>query len=121
MQQLMTTIGLEPWAAWLTAAVVLLLAEMFTPGFALACFSIGCLPAALAAALGGSWQWQLAAFAAASLVSFATIRPVVMRHFYARSQTVPTNVAAMAGKKGVVVAAFDPVTPSTTPRPSARS
>ena len=45
-----------------------------------------------------------------SLLAFVTVRPFVMRHFYNRSQTVPTNVSAMAGKEGVVIAAFDPVT-----------
>jgi membrane protein implicated in regulation of membrane protease activity len=42
------------WTTWLIAAAALLLVEMFTPGFLLACLAVGAVGAGAAAALGWS-------------------------------------------------------------------
>jgi len=50
------------WTTWLIAAAALLLVEMFTPGFLLACLAVGAVGAAAAAALGWSIELQLSLF-----------------------------------------------------------
>lgn len=101
---------LEPWAAWLVLGFVLLIGEVLTPGFLLACFAVGCAAAAGVASFDLTWPWQLSAFAATSLAVFFAIRPFVIKHLYKAGEGQRTNVDALVGERGLVVEAFDPVT-----------
>ncbi|MCF8212822.1 MAG: hypothetical protein K9I86_02915, partial [Cryomorphaceae bacterium] len=75
------------WTTWLIAAAALLLVEMFTPGFLLACLAVGAVGAAAAAALRLSIELQLSPFLAFSVLSLWLLRP-----------PLPTWVAATGGK-----------------------
>ena len=48
-------------------------------------------------------SWQLATFAIANAVLLATIRPLVVKGLYHRSDNRPTNVNALVGQTGTVV------------------
>lgn len=100
---------LEPWHAWIVAGVVLLIIEVVTPGFVVACFGIGCLVAGLTSLLGVGLLWEIAAFCVASVVLLLTLRPIVARHLTPRDGGLKTNVDALAGRRALVTEAIDPV------------
>ena len=49
---------MEIWQIWIVAALVLIIIEIFTSGFAIACLSVGCLLAAICAGFELSIAWQ---------------------------------------------------------------
>jgi membrane protein implicated in regulation of membrane protease activity len=65
------------WTTWLIAAAAMLLLEMFTPGFLLACLAVGAVGAAAGAALGWSIELQLSLFSAFSVLSLWLLRPLL--------------------------------------------
>lgn len=95
------------WYWWAGVAIVLLIAEIFVPGFFLLCLGIGCAGASIAAALGAGDAIQLLMFSALSLTGFFTIRPLLMKRFW-KDSGVKTNVDALVGQHGKVSQDFDP-------------
>lgn len=95
------------WHWWAGAAIVLLIAEIFVPGFFLFCLSMGCLAASLAAAVGGEETPQLVAFSVVSLIAFFTVRPILMKRMW-KDSGVLTNNEALVGQRGRVTQDFEP-------------
>ena len=95
------------WHWWAGAALILLIAEIFVPGFFLLCLGIGCAGASITAAIGLGSAAQLIAFSALSLLAFFTIRPLLMKRFW-KDNGVKTNVDALVGQRGKVSQDFDP-------------
>lgn len=100
---------MELWQIWVIAALLLFILEIFTAGFAVACFSIGALAAAVAAALGATILWQVVIFAIGSLIALVVVRPIVIRLFGKKDHT-PTNTDALIGRNGRVSETIDPET-----------
>jgi membrane protein implicated in regulation of membrane protease activity len=91
------------WAAWLIAAVLLLVGEILTPGlFFLGPVALAAGARAVVAALGGGIVWQLVAFLAGSVVSLGVLRPVARRHVRMPAQ-LRTGAAALEGQQAVVL------------------
>ena len=101
---------MSDWQIWIIAAALLLVAEMFTTGFWLACVAIGALAAAAVALLPVGLMTQVIAFAAAAVTSLVGLRPALARRFLHPPGELRTNVDALLGKTGIVTEAFDPVT-----------
>ena len=95
------------WQIWLIAALILLIAEMFTPAFFMASLAVGCLFAAVPAAMDLSLPWQLLTFSVGTLVGYFGARPFLLR-YASRKEDVRTNVEALSGKNGLVTEASDP-------------
>ena len=70
------------WVLWLIIALVFIILEIFTAGFAVACFSIGAVAAAIVAGVGLGLAWQLVAFSVFTILAFLIVRPLVIKHFY---------------------------------------
>lgn len=99
---------MEVYQIWLIAAIVLVIVEILTAGFGSICFAVGAALAALAAGLGvGSIAWQIAIFAAVSLLTFIFLRPIVVRFLDKKSKDVKTNAEALIGRKGIVSERID--------------
>jgi membrane protein implicated in regulation of membrane protease activity len=99
------------WQIWIVVAALLLVAEMFAPGFWLASVAVGCGAAAVAALLPIGLLGQVLVFAATTVGSLFGLRPVLVRRFlHARGMEVRTNMEALVGKSGVVTKRIDPVT-----------
>ena len=94
------------WHWWAGAAIVLLIAEIFVPGFFLFCVSMGCLAASAAAALGGTETVQLILFSIVSLIAFFTVRPLLMKRMW-KDSGVRTNNEALVGQRGRVTQDFE--------------
>lgn len=94
------------WHWWAGAALVLMIAEIFVPGFFLLCLGIGCIGGSITAAITPEPAAQLIAFSVLSLVAFFTVRPLLMRQFWKR-EDVKTNVDALVGQRGKVTQEFE--------------
>jgi len=100
---------LEDWHIWVIVGVVLLIAEIFTPGFVLACFGVACLVAAIFAAFDVGLTLEVIVFCIASVIAFFTVRPLFVKRFYrSDDEAAKTNVDALAGKEGMVAERIDP-------------
>lgn len=93
---------MEVWHIWVIVALVFVIVEMFTSGFAVMCISFGCLFGAGAAALDWDIKWQLLVFAVGTALAFMTVRPLVYKFFYKKSDEVKTNAEALIGRKAIV-------------------
>ena len=49
---------MEGWHIWVIIALVFVIVEMFTSGFAVMCISFGCVFGAVASALDWEIKWQ---------------------------------------------------------------
>lgn len=102
---------MSDWQVWIVLSALLLVAEMFAPGFWLASIAVGCLAAGVAGLLPIGLLGQILVFAGGSLASLFGLRPVLVRRFlHSRGTEVLTNVEALVGKTGVVTRQIDPVT-----------
>jgi membrane protein implicated in regulation of membrane protease activity len=101
---------MEDWLIWFLSAVVLIVAEMFTTGFWMACLAVGCVAAGLVGLVPfAGAALQTIAFTATSLASMIGLRPVMMRHFQlGPGSGVRTGVDALLGKTGVVLERIGP-------------
>jgi len=98
-----------PWYIWIISALGLFIAEIFTPGFLLACFGVASLVTGLLSFLGVGLQGQIVTFSISTIVVFFGIRPVLLKYF---DVSTKTNVDALIGKKGQVTERIDPETNS---------
>lgn len=92
---------------WLIAGVLLLIAEILTPGFVVVCFGIGALLAAIPALLGLHIAWQVAIFIAGSFLSLFFLRPFVRRISKHQEEQL-TGADALIGKTARVVRVIGP-------------
>ncbi len=101
---------MESWLLWLLAAVALLIAEMFTSGFWLACVAVGCAAAGLVGLLPFTGLVsQGITFVAASLLSLAGLRPALNRRFLpSGALALRTGVDALLGRTGYVTERIAP-------------
>lgn len=99
---------LDAWHLWMIAGLVLLIAEVFTPGFVVACFGVACLATGAGTALGAGPTLQVLLFIAAGTATYLGVRPFVLKHMDA-GPDLKTNVDALAGRPGRVTEAIDPL------------
>lgn len=95
------------WHWWAATALLMMILEIFAPGFFLFCLGIGAISASIAAAVGLGAAGQLLLFSVFSLVAFFTVRPVLMKRFWHKEE-VRTNADALVGMRGYVSQDFDP-------------
>lgn len=95
------------WQMWAVIAVLCLILELTAGDFFIICFSIGAVFAAACAALGGGFYWQLAVFAALTLVSLFLVRPFALRYLHRNEEQRMSNADALIGRRGRVVEAIE--------------
>jgi len=98
---------MDAWMIWAIAVIVLATLEIFVPSFFMMCLSFGALCGTIAAALGLGLAWQLAFFAAGSVLAFVFVRPIMMKYFIKKDK-VQTGVDALVGRRGRVSEPIDP-------------
>lgn len=103
-------VHLEAWQLWTFLAMILVIGEVFTPGFVLACFAIGALVSGLLAFWQFDVAYQLLGFSAASILAFLGVRPFAISHLAGNGEGIKTNAEALVGKQGVVRERVDPAT-----------
>lgn len=84
--------------AWIVIAVLLVIVEVFTSGFGIACFAIGAGFAAIMAACGLSLTWQLLFFGIGSLIAMLTVRPLMLKVLNRKEGDMASNTDALIGR-----------------------
>ncbi len=97
----------EIWHIWVLAGLLLLILEIFTPGFVVGVFGVACLIVAPFAGAGLTISSQLLIFGIATITLLLTTRPLVLKHFYGRGFEIKTNVDALVGQSGYVTDPID--------------
>lgn len=98
---------IEMWQLWIIISILLFIAEIFIPTFFAASLAIGCLIAGVFAFLDFGIKVQLFAFSIGTLLSFFTIRPLMLKYAHKNSKKVKTNVEAIVGRIGRVSVTID--------------
>ena len=93
------------WVMWIILGLVLIIAEVFTPGFVLLWFGVGALAAALASFLGAGLAAQFVLFIAVSAALTALSRTIFVNYFTARGEPegMKMGVDSLPGQVGTVV------------------
>ena len=93
------------WILWTVLGVVLVIAEIFTPGFVLLWFGVGALAAALASFIGLGLAAQFVVFIAVSSLLTALSRTILQKYFAGGDEPEGLRVgaAALPGQVGTVV------------------
>ena len=87
---------METWHIWAIVAMIFIVGEIFTSGFAFVCFAVGCVGGAIAAAAGAILEWQLGIFAIATFVAFLCVRPLLRK--LSSKDEIQTNADALIGR-----------------------
>jgi membrane protein implicated in regulation of membrane protease activity len=90
---------------WTVLGVILIIAEIFTPGFVLLWFGVGALAAALGAALGVGYPLQFLIFFVVSIALTAASRTIFANYFSREDDEsgLKMGADALPGKVGTVV------------------
>ena len=93
------------WILWTILGVILVIAEVFTPGFVLLWFGVGALAAALAAFLGAGLAAQFILFIVVSSALTALSRTIFVNYFTRDGEHdgLKSGAAGMPGQIGTVV------------------
>jgi membrane protein implicated in regulation of membrane protease activity len=93
------------WILWTILGVILIIAEVFTPGFVLLWFGVGALAAALASFLGAGLAAQFVIFIVLSSALTALSRTIFVNYFTGRDEPegMKMGVASLPGQIGTVV------------------
>ena len=93
------------WILWTILGVVLVIAEVFTPGFVLLWFGVGALAAALAAFLGAGVAAQFILFIVVSSALTALSRTIFVNYFTGHDEPegMKMGAASLPGQVGTVV------------------
>ena len=94
------------WILWTILGVLLVIAEVFTPGFVLLWFGVGALAAALASLLGLGLAAQFLVFILLSTLLTALSRTIFVNYFSRPGETGGTlrsGADALPGQVGTVV------------------
>ncbi len=93
------------WILWTVLGVILIITEIFTPGFVLLWFGVGALTAALAALVGLSYPLQFLIFFVVSTILTAASRTLFVNYFSSKKDGShhKFGVDALPGKIGTVV------------------
>lgn len=98
------------WHLWVIIGIALLILEIFTPGFIVACLGVAFLVVSIPAFFGWDIKSQIVVFSAANLVIFFYIRPFFLKFLSPNKPEVRTNTDALIGKIGIVSQEIDPQT-----------
>ncbi|MBO8445207.1 MAG: NfeD family protein [Bacteroidetes bacterium] len=93
---------MEIWHIWVIVALVLVVVEIFTQGFAVLCLAFGAGAAAIAAACSAELTGQLIWFSVVTLISFVLVRPMLLKFFRKGRAGRESGTAALKGREAVV-------------------
>jgi membrane protein implicated in regulation of membrane protease activity len=93
--------GEHAWAAWLAAAALLAVAEMFSLDLILVMLAVGAIAGAITAALDLNVAIQLIAAAGTSIAMLALVRPSLVKRLHT-GPDLQLGHGKLVGKQGVV-------------------
>ena len=99
---------MEVWHIWIIISLLFFILEIFTPGFAVACLSIGAIGGAIATLVGWEFKFQLLVFAITSIVALVSVRPLVIKFLKSKKKETLTNTDALIGREAIVTETIQP-------------
>lgn len=99
----------EAWHIWVAAALIFLIAEIFIPGFILACLAVGAVGGAIGDLLGLGWEGQTLIASLTATLSLIFIRPMAMKAWFS-GNGVKTGTDAIIGRTAEITTEVDPKT-----------
>ncbi len=94
---------------YLLIALGCFVGELFTMEFSLTCVGLGLLGAAVTSWIGGALGLQIAVFIVVALASWLGVRPLALKHLYAKTKEMKTPAEDVIGKQAVVEVDIDPL------------
>lgn len=94
------------WILWVILGVILIIAEIFTPGFVLLWFGIGAIAAALGALVGVGYPVQFLLFFVVSIALTAASRTIFTKYLMRESHeggSYKSGADSLPGQVGTVV------------------
>ncbi|HKP71471.1 MAG TPA: NfeD family protein [Pyrinomonadaceae bacterium] len=93
------------WILWVVLGVILIIAEIFTPGFVLLWFGVGAMAAALASVVGLGYQLQFLIFFIVSMALTAASRTIFTKYLGRRHEegAYKSGADSLPGQVGTVV------------------
>ncbi len=89
---------MEVWHIWAIVALIFIIVEIFTYGFAVICLGFGCVAASIASACGAGFKFQLLWFAIVTFLAFLLVRPLAVKYFRHGHRGRPSGIAALVGR-----------------------
>ncbi len=93
------------WIVWIALIFIFVTIELVTLDFTFAMIAVGSLAGLGANILGAPWWLQIIAAAVFSMLLLLIIRPILLRVMRRGADPTPSNLAALIGMGGRVVAA----------------
>lgn len=90
---------MDIWQIWLAVGLAMAVLEIFTSGFAVLCFGIGAVGAAVVAAVTPDIRWQVGAFVLCSFIALLYVRPFFKKIFSHGKPAPKSGVEALIGRK----------------------
>ncbi len=104
----MGSFTIDPWVYWVVAGIILIIAEILTPGvFFFICLGLGALLAAISTLFTEIWWIPWLVFVSLSALLVLASRPLV-RRLERKVSAERTTIDALLGKEARVVAAIEP-------------
>jgi membrane protein implicated in regulation of membrane protease activity len=94
---------LQDWHWWAAGGILLIILEMFTGSFYLACFGVASLITSIAASGDVAFTAQLGTFALISALTLGLVRPIFKKLIYKHCEHKPVNADGMLGATALVV------------------
>ncbi len=94
---------IDMWIYWVIAGIILVIAEIFTPGFVLALIGAASIITGVFAWFGFNSYVQLFVFGVSNLILFVYVRKIIAGTFRDKGDGPRTNYMALEGRKGKVV------------------
>lgn len=89
---------MEAYQILIVIGIIFLIIEIFIPSFIAGSIAIGFLLAALGSFLNFDIKWQIFLFSIGVILTFFTIRPVLLKYGYKASKKIRTNQEALIGR-----------------------
>lgn len=99
---------MEIWHIWAIIALVLVIIEIFTTGFAVLCLAFGAVAAAVASACSATLAWQIVWFSVVTMAAFVLVRPFLLKSFKRSRRGRESGVDALVGRQAVVTERISP-------------
>jgi len=99
----------EVWQIWIAGGLILLVLEVFVPGFVLACLGLGSFGGAIAAYFELGFEWEITIAGLTSLLAFLFLRPFALKLGFNGNERL-SGVEALIGQECTITKAFNPQT-----------
>lgn len=90
------------WLLWTLVCIICLILELTSGDFFIMCFSLGAIPAAIAAGTGVRFTMQIIIWLTFSVLCLLFVRPFALKYLHRHDKERPSNADALMGREGIV-------------------